>query len=87
MDDPRKGSLSGVSGIEFRVRDAVSQLVLKGLDLEAQEGLSLLAELRAAHLRPPGSPERTTIVTKLIGFHTRALLALVQHEQGSAPHR
>lgn len=83
MPDQGKSSLSGVTGIETRVRDAIAQLVLKGLDVEAVEGLTLLAELNAARDMSPGSPIRATIVTKLIGFHTRALLALVQKEDQS----
>jgi hypothetical protein len=78
MHDPGKGSLSGVQGIETRVRDVVSQLVLKKLDELAGEGFALLAELRAAHELSPGNPARTTIVTRMIGFHSRALSELVK---------
>lgn len=81
-----KSSLSGVLGIEVRVRDAISQLVLKGLDRQALEGMQLLMELNDARAMSPGNPQRTGIVTLLIGFHTRALLALVEHES-KAPHR
>ncbi len=81
-----KSSLSGVLGIEVRVRDAISQLVLKGLDRQALEGMQLLMDLNDARAMSPGNPQRTGIVTLLIGFHTRALLALVEHES-KAPHR
>ncbi|MGH7285768.1 MAG: hypothetical protein ACRELY_29975 [Polyangiaceae bacterium] len=79
-DKPGKTSLSGVLGIEVRVRDAISQLVLKGLDDAALEGVQLLLDLRAARAMSPGSPQRAGIVTLLIGFHTRAMLAMVEHD-------
>ena len=83
-DRPGKSSLSGVLGIEVRVRDAISQLVLKGLDDVALEGMRLLVDLRSARDMAPGNPQRAGIVTLLIGFHTRALLALVEHERAVA---
>lgn len=85
-DRPGKSSLSGVRGIEVRVRDAISQLVLKGLDDVALEGMNLLMDLRAAREMSPGNPKRAGIVTLLIGFHTRALLALVEHDRAGAQH-
>src|SRR5690242_12128367 len=73
-------SLSGVLGIEARVRDAIALLVRKGLDNQALEGIHLLLDLRDVRQMAPGNPQRTGIVTLLIGFHSRALLALAEHE-------
>ena len=82
-EKPGKSSLSGVHGIEVRVRDAISQLVLKGLDDLALEGMRLLSDLRTAREMAPGNAQRAGMVTSLIGFHTRALLALVEHDRAS----
>ena len=69
--------MSGVAGIEVRCRDAIAQLVIAGLDDLAVEGMALLSDLKLAHGADPGTPSRTQIVTRLIGFHSRALLALM----------
>jgi len=76
-DDPARSSLSGVQGIETRVRDAISQLVLASIDDLAVEGMCLLADLRLAKTDDPGTPMRTQIVTRMASWHTRALSALL----------
>lgn len=66
-------SLSGVAGIESRVRDAIAEAVKAGLDDVASGGLALLAELRA---HP--NTDRSDIVAKLMEYHSRTLAALIE---------
>lgn len=84
MEEKLGSSLSGVLGIEVRVRDAIALLVRRGLDTQALEGIHLLLDLRDARQMAPGNPQRTGIVTLLIGFHTRALLALAEQDAHAA---